>query len=149
MNILIVEDDQYKCTQINSLVLSLLPNSNIANFNSVYGARKYLRENVPNKIILDMSLPTHPPVGGDGNPVSLGSGGVEILLALRSKKQFDLPVAILTQYGNFEIEDDYYTLEEASEALNRLYGLTNVTAFLYEHGSAAWAISIKKFLETR
>ena len=147
MNILIVEDDQYKYNQINSLVASLLPEANIANFNSVYGARKYLRETTPHKIILDMSLPTHPPVGGEGNPVSLGSGGVEILLALRSKKQFHLPVAILTQYENFEIEDDYYALEDAPEALDRLYGLTNIIAVLYEHGSSEWAISIKEFLE--
>ncbi|USX15339.1 hypothetical protein NHH88_06000 [Oxalobacteraceae bacterium OTU3CAMAD1] len=147
MNILIVEDDQYKYNQINSLVASLLPDAHIANFNSVHGARKYLRETTPHKIILDMSLPTHPSVGGEGNPVSLGSGGVEILLALRSKKQFNLPVAILTQYENFEIEDDYYALEDAPEALERLYGLKNIIAVLYEHGSSEWAISIKEFLE--
>jgi CheY-like chemotaxis protein len=147
MNILIVEDDPYKYNHINSLVTSVFQEAEISHFNSVHGTRKYLRENFPDKIILDMSLPTHPPVIGEGNPVSLGSGGIEILLALRSKKQFDLPVAILTQYANFEIEDDYYTLDEAPEALARFYGLKNVIAVLYEHGSPDWENLIKKFLE--
>lgn len=147
MKILIVEDDSYKYTQIQNLVKTIVPDVDIVHFDSVYGAIRFLRENVPDKIILDMSLPTHPPIAGEGSPVSMGSGGVEVLLELRSLKKLDTPVAILTQYIDFEIEDDYYKLDDAPTALHHFYGLKNIISILYEHGSTNWADLIKKFLE--
>jgi CheY-like chemotaxis protein len=147
MRILIVEDDAYKYTQIANLVTSLHPSAEISHFNSVHGARKFLKGELPDKMILDMSLPTHPPIAGEGSPVSMGAGGVEVLLALRRQQKYDLPIAILTQYIDFEIEDDYYTLEEAPGAIERFYGLKNVIAVLYEHGSTNWENLLRNFLE--
>jgi CheY-like chemotaxis protein len=149
LKILVVEDDPYKFTQVETLIFSILPESKITHFNSVHGAVRYIKQEIPDKIILDMSLPTHPPMPGEGSPVSLGSGGVEVLLALRRLKQFDLPVAILTQYVDFEIEDGYYALDAAPEALSEIYSLNNVIAVLYEHDSDIWAKIIKNFLEEK
>jgi CheY-like chemotaxis protein len=146
LKILVVEDDPYKFAQVETLICSVLSDVKLAHFNSVHGAVRYLKTETPDKIILDMSLPTHPPMVGEGSPVSLGAGGVEVLLALRRLKQFDLPVAILTQYIDFEIEDGYYALDAASEALRDLYNLNNVIAVLYEHDSVIWAEIIKNFL---
>jgi len=70
-----------------------------------------------------------------------------VLLALRRMRIYDLPIAILTQYIDFEIEDAYYALDAAPEALNDLYGLTNIIAVLYEHDSEIWEEIIKGFLE--
>ena len=147
MKILIVEDDPYKFAQIKAITLSTVPDVSLAHFNSVHGAVRYLKSETPDKIILDMSLPTHPPMVGEGSPVSMGSGGVEVLLTLRRLKKYDLPVAILTQYHNFEIEDEYYSLDAAPEALQELYSLDRVVAILYEHDSDIWVRIIKNFLE--
>lgn len=149
MKILVVEDDPYKFTQVENLISSIFPDAELTHFNSVHGAVRHLKNEIPDKIILDMSLPTHPPMPGEGSPVSLGSGGVEVLLALRRLKQFGLPVAILTQYIDFEIEDGYYALDAAPEALRDIYNLTNVIAVLYDHDSDIWVKIIKNFLEEK
>lgn len=147
MKVLVVEDDPYKFAQIEAAISSVLPGAKLAYFNSVHGAVRYLKNEIPDKIILDMSLPTHPPMVGEGSPVSLGAGGVEVLLTLRRLKQFNVPVAILTQYHNFEIEDEYYPLDAAPDAIQDLYSLSSAIAVLYEHDSDVWVGIIKNFLE--
>jgi len=146
MKILIVEDDSYKFTQICALVKSTIPTAEITHFDSVHGVVRYLRKEIPDKLILDMALPTHPPVAGEGSPVSMSSGGVEVLLELRRLQINDLPIAILTQYPDFEIEDDYYELVDAPDALFRHYGLKNIVSVYYEHGDTEWVLPIENFL---
>jgi CheY-like chemotaxis protein len=148
MNILIVEDDPFKYAQVKAVVLSVVPTAEVVYFGSVHGAVQYLKHSgLPDKIILDMSLPTHTAIQGEGNPVSLGSGGVEVLLTLRRLRKFSIPVAILTQYNDFEIEDEFYTLADAPAALSICYGMDNVIAVLYEHDSVTWIDLIRNFLE--
>ena len=57
-----------------------------------------------------------------------------------------MPVIILTQYPEIEIENEYYSIEDAGSVLMRLYGLQSLSAVLYEHDNTEWKHQIEKYL---
>jgi len=75
------------------------------------------------------------------------AGGVEILLELCYRNKEDIPVLILTQYEEIEIEDDYFSIDEAGKELENLYGLKNISVSLYDNDITDWHINIKNFIE--
>ena len=68
MNIFIVEDDSYKYSKVLALLEKLFPAGNFTHRDSVHGAIIYLRGFSPDLIILDMSLPSHSAIAGQGSP---------------------------------------------------------------------------------
>jgi len=146
MKILIVEDDSFKFSRIESLANDLLKTAAITNFDNVHDTINYLQDNTPDKIILDMSLPSHAARIGEGSPLSMPTGGIEIILELRSLNKNNIPLIILTQYPEIEIENEYYTIDESKEEIETLYGIKNILVVLYENDSVEWQKVTSKFL---
>lgn len=145
MKILIVEDDSFKFMRILEIVDATLLNSDPIHFDSVFGAITYLSTDTPDKIILDMSLPSHPPSPGEGSPIAMPAGGIEILLEMRSLRKLNIPTVILTQYPDVEIEDEYYTIAQAPKALFDFFGF-NIDVVHYDAMNDEWINPIKNFL---
>lgn len=146
MNILIVEDDDFKLKKIERLINSFIVEASITHFDNVCQTVRYLKENIPDKIVLDMSLPSHQAKIGEGSPVSMPSGGIEIILHLRRMKKLSIPIIILTQYPDIEIEGDYYSMEESREKIKELYGVQNLIVSAYDNDLDGWKESTKEFL---
>ena len=87
MKILIIEDDEHKSSQILELINMAETPCNTVTVDNVWDAVRSLRESIPDKLILDMSLPSHKALPGEGTPVPLPTGGIEILFELKKKKQ--------------------------------------------------------------
>ena len=87
MNILIVEDDDFKYSKIVNLLTKTTPSASILHVDNVYGAVNHVRNGTPDKIILDMSLPSHPAIAGEGSPISMPAGGIEVILELKNLKK--------------------------------------------------------------
>ncbi|MFV7638994.1 hypothetical protein ACNPK3_00400 [Shewanella algae] len=148
MKLLIVEDDDYKFSQLKNYSEAILKNNvEFISATSVRDAIVALDSVTPNKIILDMSLPSHSPKAGEGSPLSLPNGGIEVLLELASKSLETIPIIILTQYSEIEVEDEYYNISDSHDAIKCNYGICNLTIVHYEHENEKWKSALKNFLE--
>ena len=146
MTILIIEDDLFKFSEIEKLVKVILTTAVIKRFDNVHDTILYLKQETPSKIILDMSLPSHAAKVGEGSPLSMPAGGIEIILELRSLKKIDIPIIILTQYPDVEIENEYYSIEESESVIKELYGLKELSVAHYDNGSNEWENKTIEFL---
>lgn len=146
--ILIVEDDAHKLSEINEICLSIgIEHSERETFNNVKDVVRYLVKTIPKKIVLDMSLPSHMALPGQGTPVPMTTGGIEVLFELKMRGLMNLPILILTQYPEIEIEGDPYSIDESSNALSDIYGFQNMKVCYYEsRKNAKWINVTTDFL---
>jgi len=75
------------------------------------------------------------------------SGGLEIILELKSLGKTYIPIIILTQYPDVEVESEYYSIKESEEVIKRLYGIANLTVVHYDNESDDWASQTRTLLE--
>ncbi|PSU13770.1 hypothetical protein C9J03_04910 [Photobacterium gaetbulicola] len=146
--ILIVEDDEHKSSQIVEILNNTdLINQDMKIVDNVRDAVISLTQSIPSKIVLDMSLPSHKALPGQGTPVPLPTGGIEVLFELMQNGLTDLPILILTQYPEIEIEEEPIPVEESAEAFKYEYGFTKIEACYYDHiHSEKWKKVTTKFL---
>ncbi|EKN3392565.1 response regulator transcription factor [Yersinia enterocolitica] len=146
--ILIVEDDEHKSSQINDIYTLLEYDINKRTIvDNVKDAVRYLVKNIPFKIVLDMSLPSHKALPGQGTPVPMPTGGIEVLFELKMKKLMNIPILILTQYPEIEVEGEPYPVDDSAEALKEIYGFTDIHACYYESKkNAEWINVTTEFL---
>jgi len=146
MKIFIVEDDSFKLSKIETVISSVLPNASICALDNVHDAIVKINIEAPDVIVLDMSLPSHSAKIGEGSPLSMPSGGIEIILEMRQLKYTNIPTLILTQYPEIEIENEYYSIDESSEIISDLYGISNLVVIYYENDSHEWTEKVIKYL---
>lgn len=143
MKILIVEDDSYKYSKVQAFLQDLIAQSEFIHKDSVYGAVLYLRSEKPDLVILDMSLPSHPLVAGQGSPVSMPAGGIEVIMELKLLGKTDIHIVVLTQYPNVEIEDEYYSISQSQEVIREIYGMQRIEVIYYDNESADWSVKLR------
>ncbi len=151
MKILIVEDDEHKSSQIVSIIEDLdITSLDWVIVDNVMQAVRFIVNEVPNKIILDMSLPSHKALPGQGTPVPLPTGGIEVLFELMERDLTDLPILILTQYPEIEIENEPVPVEESGEVLREEYGFSCLETCYYDReNSANWKEATRAFLRDK
>lgn len=138
MNILIVEDDQFKFSKIVEILEKVHLGAQVIHHDNVSSATLYLKLNTPELIVLDMSLPSHPAIAGKGSPISMPAGGIELILELRYLKKTNIPILILTQYPDIEIEDEYYSIDRSTQVIKDFFGMASVSVTLYDNDSEEW-----------
>ncbi|MCV0437435.1 MAG: response regulator [Hydrogenophaga sp.] len=143
MKILIVEDDSYKYSKVRAFLQDLIAQSEFIHKDSVHGAVLYLRSEKPDLVILDMSLPSHSLVAGQGSPVSMPAGGIEVIMELKLLGKTDIHIVVLTQYPNVEIEDEYYSIPQSQELIRELYGMERIEVIYYDNESADWSVKLR------
>lgn len=123
MKILIVEDDKHKSSDIIEFITSQgIDKNSIYLTESIADTVTYLASTTPDKIVLDMSLPSHTA----GSSIPLPNGGIEVLLELRYNGIIDLPVLILTQYPQIEINKQFYALNQSAEKIMSAFSMKNI-----------------------
>jgi len=132
MKVLIVEDDEHKSSQIIDLINNESEVSDKTIVDNVSEAVLFLKKSIPDKIILDMSLPSHKALPGQGAPAPLPTGGIEVLFELKKRRLVNLPILILTQYHEIEIEGEPFPVELSAQAFKDEYGFQNIDACYYD-----------------
>lgn len=145
MNILIVEDDSFKLKKINDYLNANFTNINIETRDNIRDTIIYLKNKTPDKIILDMSLPSHSAKIGKGNPLSMPSGGIEIISELSYLNKNDIPLIILTQYPEIEVENEYYSIHEAGKFITEIYNIKKLSVSFYDDTNNEWTYELSKF----
>lgn len=148
MKILIIEDDLFKSNDIKNLLLSSrFENLFLEICSNVFDAVKYIRGNDDiDKIILDMSLPSHPSVVGQGSSIPMATGGIEILFKLKFFNMRNIPVLILTQYDTIEVEKHHLSFDDAKKELKNIYKISELDVVGYSITSIDWHQSILDFI---
>lgn len=144
MDLLIVEDDLFKYSRIEKIINKKI---SITKLDNIRDSVNWLESNIPDKIILDMSLPCHKINKGEGTPVSMPNGGIEIIMELKYQGKVNIPIIILTQYEDIEIENIYYDISQSTKVIKELYNVNIQNVIFYDNDSIEWESKLKYFLE--
>ena len=137
MRVLIVEDDQYKCEAVESLLSSMRPGCQFTVCKSVQSAVVSVGEADFDLIVLDMSLPSHELDSGGALGIPRLSGGVELLFELNYINKFP-PVIILTQFPEIEMSNQLVPLDEVSDFVSDNFGISISSCVYYEFENIDW-----------
>lgn len=136
-SLLIVEDDEYKATDLIKTVNVGIGVNDIQRAASVTSALRAINGSHFDLVILDMSLPTFDisGPGGGGSPQS--QGGVEVL-RLASRLDNRSPFVVITQYPDIEVDGHEVALGNAAQVLSQKFGVPVLGCLLYEFDDDAW-----------
>lgn len=137
LKVLLVEDDNFKSEEIQSLLLQLEPRVHIRIARSVSSAVGAIQQTVFDLVVLDMALPSHTPTAGTGAPLSLLTGGLEVIFELQSLERKD-PCLIITQYPEIEICGDFFPVQVAAQAIEENYGTAVLGCLEYSEAGSEW-----------
>ncbi|RUL97745.1 hypothetical protein [Rhizobium chutanense] len=132
--ILVIEDDRFKFDQISEL---LIGKAEVRWCRSVHSGVQALSSPGISAIILDMALPSHDLAEGGASPASLPSGGLEIIYELSYSNKL-LPVIIITQYPEIEIEGSYVKIDRAAKTVRDLYQIDVVGVVHFKQNDQTW-----------
>ncbi|WP_319405147.1 response regulator [uncultured Desulfosarcina sp.] len=118
MEILIIEDDEIKSTQIKDFLKDSFKSIDISFAKSIQSAIKMLKNSTFNLILLDMTLPTFDfGVNDDGGRIR-AYGGREILRQM-DRKKIVTPVIVITQFDKFGKGSNTLALDELNKELKK------------------------------
>ncbi|WP_315781534.1 MULTISPECIES: hypothetical protein [unclassified Bradyrhizobium] len=145
MNVLLVEDDEFKATDILKVLEESFSSSSVVRAMSVTSALKAINGETFALIVLDMSLPTFEMsgLGGGGSPQ--GQGGLEVLRLARRLNNTS-PFIVVTQYPDIEIDGRDVPLSIAAKALRVRFGVDVKACLLYEFDRDSWRSPLRNYL---
>lgn len=144
--ILIVEDDSFKSESLHAFVNGSIPHAKILCVSDVASAVHEVQKNNFDLILLDIALPSHPVVSGGGSPMSLLSGGLEIIFELHSLNRND-PCIVVTQYPEIEITGKFFPVISAAEAIRECFGCDVIACIQYSEESNDWELELSELLK--
>lgn len=137
--ILLVEDDETKCKDIEAFVLE--KGHSVTIRKALNSAMKELGKSAYDLILLDMSLPRFETIEA-GNYCPFG--GIEFLNEMRRKK-IEVPVIVVTQYSLFgegRSTRSFDSIKEECLASNQYF----VEMIKYRKNEEEWRINLSKHL---
>lgn len=145
MDVLLVEDDEFKAADITRVVAERLPTAVLTRAASVTSALRKLTADQFNLVILDMSLPTFDLSGPGGGGSPQGQGGVEVL-RLAGRMRHSAEYIILTQYPDIELDGSEMPLHLAAPKLSERFSITVRRCIAYEFDSDEWRTEFMRHL---
>ncbi|WP_311064977.1 hypothetical protein [Halomonas sp. DWK9] len=146
MKVFIIEDDDFKSKSLNDFFVGKFREVSITNSTSLVDAISNINDHVYDLILVDMAIPSHPIRPGEGAPMSLLTGGLDVLLELKALNRSD-PCIIVTQYYEIEICGELYSMHSASDAIKDLLDCEVLGCVGYMEGSNDWQVKINELLE--
>jgi CheY-like chemotaxis protein len=144
VNVLLVEDDEFKAADIEKVLSEALPVADVQRAMSVTSALRAMTGNRYALVVLDMSLPTFELSGPGGGGSPQGQGGLEVLRLAR-RLENSSPFVIVTQYPDIDLDGQNIPLPSASRALRR-FGVDVKKCILYEFDGDAWRTELRQYL---
>lgn len=145
MNILIVEDDDYKLSRIKSFTIEEVVSASITACGSLKEALEIISKNMYDLVFIDMAIPSHPTIAGQGTSVQFNTGGLEVIMELAAMGRADLCV-IITQYPDIEISGEYIPISLVKKRLPALLECDVLACILYDD-TTNWQVELKKVFE--
>lgn len=142
-SILIVEDDSFKADDLKK---ELGEDYEIDIVTSVRDAVVNVLNYSYSVIILDMALPTFTANAISASGTAQPQGGVEVLRALKNTKK-NIPVVIVSQYPDIEIDGSIHTLESSADILSKHYDIRVIGSVEYDFQDRGWVKNFRELIE--
>lgn len=144
--LLIVEDDDPKLEQLQSIIKSEFPEYEISIAKSLNSACKLIDNQEFNLVLLDMSLPTF-----DGGKTISSSGRQKTLggrdfLRYLVECEVNLPVFVVTGFKDFPIENKNIQLAELDKSLKKEFTEIYRGNVFFSHSNDDWKEKIREIL---
>lgn len=147
MNILIVEDDENKRSQLNSFIEANYQELTIINAYSIQKGLDFVFDEKIDLIVLDMTLPTYditPDEPGGGTNIF---GGCDFLSQL-DRFDIKIPAIVVTQFEIFGSGPKTMTLDGLRELLEKEYSETCHGLIYYNASSEAWLSELDSYIRS-
>ncbi|SGY89106.1 response regulator [Moritella viscosa] len=145
--VLIIEDDEFKANSLRDFMLSRDEFDEVKVVSSLVEAIDAINAERYKFILIDMAIPSHPLKIGGGTPISLLTGGIEVLLELNYLDRSD-PCVIITQYPDIEISGQFYSLEQAKVEIEGQLECSVMSCIEYREGDDSWKKLLEKVLNS-
>jgi len=145
MNVLIVEDDPHKLSQLKREVVEIDKSALIEIAMSLQEATTILSGSKFDVVLLDMAIPSH---GGDAAATDVYSqpvGGLDVLLYLATSARSER-VIVLTQYPTVEYNQRHVPLRKVRDVLHG-DDVTNLESVVFFSEDGAWKGRLRTFLK--
>lgn len=141
MKVLLVEDDENKKSRILDFYGREFPNDLLLNEDSMVGGLRTAREEKPNFVILDMTLPNYSISSGQGYNPMRPFGGRDFLRQLQ-RLNIGARAVVITQFETFGAPPDQVDLQSLNrDLLNDFPGL--FLGSIYYHASkSSWQLEL-------
>ena len=143
MRILIVEDDEFKAAQLRPI---LRGRGAILLVQSVREAVVRVLKEDFDLIVLDMALPTFTKSPLSSGGTAQAQGGMEVIRALKSRRA-SVPIIIVSQYPDLEIEGSFLALQSCPTILRERYDANLIGAVLFDFDDQSWEERFRSLLE--
>lgn len=144
MKFLIIEDDNYKAESLKKFVFNNVDNkASILIATNLKDAILSIEENIFDYIFVDMSIPSHPTMIGQGTAFSLVKGGLEILMEISELDRNDRCI-VITQYPEIEISGNFFLVSQSKIKLKEILGCDVIECIQYFIDNDSWQNELKK-----
>lgn len=133
MKILLVEDDENKRNQLRMFIEAEFRLATISVARSLQGAKKALLREIPDIVVLDMTLPNFD-VGPDEPGGTTRIFGGRDLFRHMDRMKVVVPVIVVTQFETFNKRYTTISLEDLANQLHR-ENPTNYKGVVYYHAA--------------
>lgn len=145
MKVLIIEDDDYKADNIIKFIEKKFDPVDLKIAVSLSEAIDAIDNALFDLIFVDMAIPSHTAEQGEGAPMSLLTGGIDILLELSEMGREDTCI-VITQYPSIEISGLHYPLDKAPAQFKNLLGCDVVACIYYVEDDTTWMNDLDKVI---
>ena len=145
MRVLLVEDDEFKASDLSKVVIECIIECEIIKAASVTSALRLISSELFNLIILDMSLPTFDLSGPGGGGSPQGQGGIEVIRVAR-RLNICACIVVVTQYPDIEIDGNDVALSQASKILSSRFSCDVRACIHYEFDGDGWRDQLRNSL---
>lgn len=144
MNVLIVEDDPHKSSQLVVELKSFGIAADISLASSLQQAMSIVEVRSFDLVLLDMAIPSHDGGAGTADVYSQPVGGLDILLYLSDEDRRD-SVIVVTQYPTVEYNREHVALSKLVERLGK-DDITNVKGVIRFTDDDRWKADLLKYV---
>jgi CheY-like chemotaxis protein len=146
MNLLLIEDDEYKIELIVQYLNSVLDPVTFTEAKSVKSAKKIIDKNIKvDCVLLDMTLPTFDITYESSGGRPQGFGGLEVLRYMEMVED-TRPVIIVTQFQSFDTDEGTKDISYLKELLEK-EGFTNFYGIVqFSSSTETWKEKLKVML---
>ncbi len=145
MKVLIIEDDDYKAQNLIEYTNRKFQNANVDIAVSLTEAIDAIDDKIYDLIFVDMAIPSHTAKQGEGAPMSLLTGGIDVLIELSDMDRNDVCI-VITQHPSIEISEEHYALDKASDRFKELLGCNVKACIYYVQDDEKWLLDLDQII---
>ena len=143
MNILMIEDDEFKARRVTQAIKNIDSTAKLRTERSINAGLSALTNEPPDILLLDMSLTTFSVSSSERGGRPQNFGGLDVLEQMDSL-DLCIPVIVITQHGSFTRDGKNVSLNKLRKELQERYGDCFRDLVYYNSRESRWEHELAK-----